>query len=53
MNLQEDSAIGKFIAKNGPGMHHIAFEVEDAKAQMAKVRDFGYSHFEPERFMPV
>ena len=40
-SLLEDSAIGKFIAKNGPGMHHIAFEVEDAKAQMAKVQELG------------
>jgi methylmalonyl-CoA/ethylmalonyl-CoA epimerase len=25
----EDSAIGKFLAKRGEGMHHIAFQVED------------------------
>ena len=29
-----DSPIAKFIAKNGPGFHHVAFEVEDIEAEL-------------------
>ena len=28
-SLGEDTPVGKFLAKRGPGMHHVAFEVED------------------------
>ncbi len=27
--LAEDTPVGRFLAKRGPGMHHVAFEVED------------------------
>jgi methylmalonyl-CoA epimerase len=27
--LAEDTPVGRFLAKRGPGMHHIAFEVDD------------------------
>ena len=27
--LGNDTPVGKFLAKRGPGMHHVAFEVED------------------------
>ena len=27
--LGEDTPVGKFLAKRGPGMHHVAYEVED------------------------
>ena len=27
--LHEDTPVGKFMAKQGPGMHHIALEVDD------------------------
>ena len=30
-----DSPIAKFLEKNGPGIHHIAYEVEDIKAAIA------------------
>jgi methylmalonyl-CoA/ethylmalonyl-CoA epimerase len=32
--LGEDTPVGKFVAKRGPGMHHVAFEVEDVKAEL-------------------
>lgn len=32
-----DSPVAKFIEKNGPGIHHIAYEVEDIEAAMAKL----------------
>jgi len=28
-SLGEDSAVGRFLAKRGPGMHHVAYEVDD------------------------
>ena len=30
----EDSAIGKFLARRGEGLHHICFEVDDIEARM-------------------
>jgi methylmalonyl-CoA/ethylmalonyl-CoA epimerase len=27
--LGEDTPVGKFLSKRGPGMHHVAFEVDD------------------------
>jgi methylmalonyl-CoA/ethylmalonyl-CoA epimerase len=37
-----DSPIAKFIAKRGEGMHHIAFEVTDIKAEMARLKAEGF-----------
>ena len=28
-SLADDSPVGKFLAKRGPGMHHVAYEVDD------------------------
>ena len=33
-----DSAIAKFIDKKGEGIHHIAFDVEDILAEMARLK---------------
>lgn len=33
----EDSPVGKFLEKNGPGIHHIAYEVEDIEAAIASL----------------
>ncbi len=33
----EDSPVAKFIEKNGPGIHHLAYEVEDIEAAIAKL----------------
>ncbi|MEM9848829.1 MAG: methylmalonyl-CoA epimerase [Bacteroidota bacterium] len=38
----ENSAIAKFIAKRGEGIHHIAFEVEDIRAAMEDMRQKGF-----------
>ena len=32
--LGDDTPVGKFLAKRGPGMHHVAFEVEDVGAAL-------------------
>ena len=39
--LTPDSAVGKFIAKRGPGIHHIAIEVEDIRASLADLKNKG------------
>ncbi len=32
-----DSPVAKFMGKNGPGIHHIAYEVEDIEGAIAKL----------------
>jgi LAO/AO transport system kinase len=34
----EDSAIAKFVARRGPGLHHITFEVDDIVAALARLK---------------
>ncbi|MEO0470395.1 MAG: methylmalonyl-CoA epimerase [Bacteroidota bacterium] len=36
------SAIARFLEKKGEGMHHIAFEVADIHAEMARLRAEGF-----------
>jgi methylmalonyl-CoA/ethylmalonyl-CoA epimerase len=40
--LSEDSAIAKFIAKKGEGIHHIAFAVDDIVAELARLKAEGF-----------
>lgn len=40
--ITEESAITKFIQKKGEGIHHIAFEVTDILAEMARLKDEGF-----------
>src|SRR4051812_7960352 len=37
----EDSPIAKFLEKRGGGIHHIAVEVEDIEAALAKLKQAG------------
>jgi methylmalonyl-CoA/ethylmalonyl-CoA epimerase len=39
--LSPDSGVGKFIAKNGPGLHHVAYATDDIDSTLGKVRDAG------------
>jgi methylmalonyl-CoA epimerase len=39
--LREDSPVGKFVAKRGPGMHHVAFGVPDIEQALANARAEG------------
>jgi methylmalonyl-CoA epimerase len=39
--LGEDTAVGKFLAKRGPGLHHVAYRVDDIVAVLAQLRDEG------------
>jgi methylmalonyl-CoA/ethylmalonyl-CoA epimerase len=36
--LAPDTPVGKFLAKRGPGMHHMAFEVEDLTAELNRLK---------------
>jgi methylmalonyl-CoA epimerase len=36
-----DTPVGRFIAKRGPGMHHVAYEVEDVSVELARLADAG------------
>jgi methylmalonyl-CoA/ethylmalonyl-CoA epimerase len=40
-SLAEDSAVGKFLANRGPGMHHVAYEVDDIGAALADLAGRG------------
>lgn len=44
-----DSPIAKFIEKRGEGIHHIAFEVADIEAEIARLKAEGFEmiHHEP------
>jgi methylmalonyl-CoA/ethylmalonyl-CoA epimerase len=48
---RDDSAIAKFIEKKGEGIHHIAFEVADIYAEMARMKAEGFTvlNAEPKR----
>jgi methylmalonyl-CoA/ethylmalonyl-CoA epimerase len=35
--LGPDTAVGKFIARNGEGMHHVAYAVEDIDATLERL----------------
>jgi methylmalonyl-CoA/ethylmalonyl-CoA epimerase len=36
-----DSPIGKFVAKRGPGIHHICFAVDDLDGALARCKNAG------------
>ncbi len=38
-----DSPISKFIEKRGEGIHHIAFDVEDIEAEIARLQAKGFT----------
>ena len=40
--LSPDSGVGKFIAKNGPGLHHVAYATDDIDSALGRVRDAGF-----------
>lgn len=39
--LGPDTPVGKFLAKKGPGLHHIAYQVTDIEATLATLKDAG------------
>lgn len=41
-SLQPDGVIARFIEKKGPGIHHIAFAVEDIVVEMERLQKEGF-----------
>jgi methylmalonyl-CoA epimerase len=39
--LGDDTPVGRFLSKRGPGMHHVAYEVADIRAALAGLADAG------------
>lgn len=39
--LGEDTPVGKFLAKKGPGLHHVAYAVDDIEAALEKLAEQG------------
>ena len=39
--LHPDTPVGKFLAKNGPGLHHVAYQVSDIDSTLAALRQAG------------
>ena len=39
--LADESPVGRFLAKRGPGLHHIAYQVTDVQAALAELRARG------------
>jgi methylmalonyl-CoA/ethylmalonyl-CoA epimerase len=37
----EGTPVGRFLANRGPGMHHVAYEVADVAAELARLADAG------------
>jgi methylmalonyl-CoA/ethylmalonyl-CoA epimerase len=39
--LGPDTPVGRFLAKRGPGMHHVAYEVDDLSAELTRLEGEG------------
>ena len=39
--LGEDTPVGKFLARKGPGLHHVAYSVSDIDAALAELEGNG------------
>ena len=39
--LGPDTPVGKFLAKKGPGLHHVAYQVADIEATLAALKAAG------------
>ena len=46
-SLGHDTPVGKFLAARGPGMHHVAYEVRDLGAALARLSEHGAELIDP------
>jgi methylmalonyl-CoA/ethylmalonyl-CoA epimerase len=46
--LREDTPVGRFLARRGPGMHHVAYEVDDLGAALTDLTRQGVELIDPE-----
>jgi methylmalonyl-CoA/ethylmalonyl-CoA epimerase len=40
-SLEPDTPVGRFLERRGPGMHHVAFEVEDVGSELRRLESEG------------
>ena len=43
-----DSPVGKFLERRGEGVHHLSFEVDDIKAELARLKADGFQLIDDE-----
>ncbi len=46
--LAGDTPVGRFLASRGPGVHHIAIEVDDLRSAIRQLREEGANVIDPE-----
>jgi methylmalonyl-CoA/ethylmalonyl-CoA epimerase len=46
--LGEETPVGRFLAKRGPGMHHVAYEVDDVRSELGRLSAAGADLIDPE-----
>jgi methylmalonyl-CoA epimerase len=39
--LAPDTPVGKFLSKNGPGLHHVAYQVDDIDSTLGALKQAG------------
>ncbi len=39
--LGDDTPVGKFLAKKGPGLHHVAYQTTDIEAELQRLKAAG------------
>ncbi len=39
--LSAETPVGRFLTKNGPGMHHVAYQVQDIDGTLAELKQAG------------
>jgi methylmalonyl-CoA/ethylmalonyl-CoA epimerase len=47
-SLGDETPVGKFLAKRGPGMHHVAYEVADLRSSLAELAREGAELIDPQ-----
>lgn len=43
-----DGTVARFLARNGPGLHHVAYRTPDLRAELARLREEGFELIDPE-----
>ena len=46
--LSEDSPVGKFLARRGPGIHHLCLATDDVRSASGRLSESGYRIVRPE-----
>jgi methylmalonyl-CoA/ethylmalonyl-CoA epimerase len=45
--LGDDTPVGRFLAKRGPGLHHVAYEVDDLQVSLYELATQGVELIDP------